>query len=100
MKWLVASAVTLAVILGVWLGGVRVLVIQPVGAIPNGVTAIVINIRGLNFIDSPDAFCSRQGQPSLLCRGMTAARVAAEGTILLRLPYSQTLYNLTGAPAY
>lgn len=100
MKWLIAVNVALAVVLGIWLGGIRVFVIQPIGAIPDGVTAIVINIRGLNFIDSPDAFCNRHGQPNLLCRGVTTAKVAAEGTILLRLPYSQTLYDLTGAPDY
>lgn len=100
MKWLIALTVTLASILGIWIGGVRVFVIQPIGAVPEGVTAIVVNIRGLNFIDSPDAFCARQGQPNLLCRGMTAARVAAQGKIILRLPYNQTLYDLTGAPDY
>ncbi|ANK73602.1 hypothetical protein FA04_13825 [Ensifer adhaerens] len=100
IRWLAALAVALAVILTVWVGGVRIFVIQPIGAIPEGVTAIVVNIRGLNLIDSPDAFCARQGQPNLLCRGMTAAKVANEGKIILRLPYSQTLYSLTGAPEY
>ncbi|WDZ75449.1 hypothetical protein PWG15_12560 [Ensifer adhaerens] len=100
MKGLIAICVALAVILIVWLGGIRIFVIQPIGAIPEGVTAIVVNIRGLNFIDSPDAFCARQGQPNLICRGMSAARVAQEGTVVLRLPYSQALYDLSGAPDY
>ncbi|RVI02625.1 hypothetical protein CN205_25840 [Sinorhizobium meliloti] len=100
MKFLVAIFAALAVTLTVWLGGIRVFVIQPIGAIPKGVTAIVVNIRGLNFIDSPDAFCARVGQPNLICRGMSIARVAGEGSVVLRLPYSQTLYDLSGAPDY
>ncbi|PZU23806.1 MAG: hypothetical protein DI589_05925 [Shinella sp.] len=101
MKWLIiAIAVVVALILAVWVAGLRIFVIQPIGAIPKGVTAIVINVRGLNFIDSPDAFCYRQGTPNLLCRGVSAARVVEVGTILLRFPYSETLYRMTGAPEY
>lgn len=93
---LVFSAVV--VVLFIWLAGVRIFVVEPIGALPKGVTTVVINIRGLNFIDSPDAFCSRNGSPNLLCRGMAIGRVAKEGKILLRLPYSATLYRVTGAP--
>jgi hypothetical protein len=85
--------------LAVWLGGIRIIVIQPIGAIPDGVTAIVAGIRGPNFIDSPDAICNRQmGGVSLLCRGMAAARIVNQGYIVARLPYSETLFRLTGAP--
>ncbi|OCJ38024.1 hypothetical protein [Agrobacterium tumefaciens] len=87
-------------VLFIWIAGVRIFVVQPIGALPKGVTAVVINIRGLNFIDSPDAFCSRNGSPNLLCRGMAIGRVAKEGKILLRLPYSKILYHLSGAPDY
>lgn len=100
-NWLTAvagSVVLLAVV--TWLAGVRVFVVQPIGAIPDGVTVIVMNVRGINLIDSPDAFCARQGSPNLLCRGASAARVASQGTILFRLPYNQTLYWMTGAPDY
>lgn len=82
-----------------YLAGVRVFVIQPIGAIPDGVTAVVIGSPGLRFIDSPDAFCMReQGYVNLICRGAAAGRVAQNGAILLRLPYSSFLYGLTGAP--
>lgn len=78
--------------------GVRVFVIQPIGAIPDGVTVIVKGVD-IRFIDSPDAICQRRnGGVSLLCRGATAAAVARDGEILMRLPYSGVLYSLTGAP--
>lgn len=98
--WLPAGLIVVILGLGIWLGGVRIFVIQPIGAIPKGVTAVVVGIRGLNFVDSPDAVCARLGQRNLFCRGSAAARVANEGKIILRLPYSETLYRMTGAERY
>lgn len=85
--------------IGIWISGVRIIVIQPIGAIPNGVTVIVSGIKNVNFIDSPDAICNRtQGGVSLLCRGVTAGAIANKGNILLRLPYSETLFWISGVP--
>jgi len=96
---LIAAIVAVISVLGLWLGGIRIIVIQPIGAIPKGVTAIVAGIRGPNFIDSPDAICDRtMGGVSLLCRGMVAARIVDQGYIVARLPYSETLFRLSGAP--
>lgn len=84
---------------GVWLGGVRVVVIQPIGALPEGVTAVVAGVRNVRLLDSPDAICHRhEGGVSLLCRGREAAAIASNGKILLRLPYSDMLFRLTGGP--
>lgn len=97
--WLPAVLLVLLVGTTVWIAGVRVIVIQPIGALPEGVTAVVAGIRGPNLIDSPDAICNRtMGGVSLMCRGMAAARISQEGVILLRLPYSETLFRMTGAP--
>lgn len=97
-KLLIAGALAAASV-AIWIGGIRVIVIQPIGALPEGVTAVVAGIPGARLIDSPDALCyRRQGGVSLLCRGATAAAVAKEGTILLRLPYSETLFRMTGGP--
>lgn len=83
----------------IWLGGVRIIVIQPIGALPNGVTAIVAGLSNVNLLDSPDAICNRhEGGVSLLCRGREAAAIAEKGNILLRMPYSETLFRMTGAP--
>lgn len=83
----------------VWLGGVRIIVIQPIGALPKGVTAIVAGLSNVNLLDSPDAICNRhEGGVSLLCRGREAAAIAQKGNILVRLPYSETLFRWTGAP--
>lgn len=98
-RTLVAMIAVLGVGLAVWLTGLRVIVIQPIGAIPKGVTAVVVGLKNVNLIDSPDAICNRKnGGVSLMCRAVTAAAIADAGTILVRLPYSETLFRLTGAP--
>lgn len=97
--WLPFVALVLALAGAIWLGGVRVIVIQPIGALPNGVTAIVGGLSNVNLLDSPDAICNRhEGGVSLLCRGREAAAIAEKGKILLRLPFSETLFHWTGAP--
>ena len=77
--------------------GVRVIVIQPIGALPEGATVIMSGLN-TNWLDSPDAICQRKmGGVSLLCRGFAVAAIS-KGTILSSLPYSETLFYLTGAP--
>lgn len=96
---MIAIAAVVALIVGIWVSGIRIIVIQPIGAIPDGITVIVSGVPNLKFVDSPDAICQRiNGGVSLLCRGATAAAIANKGKILLRLPYSSILFRLSGAP--
>ncbi len=93
--------VLLAAVVGAfYVFDLRVLVIPPIGAIPEGATLVVKGVPGLRIIDSADAFCFRQGTLNLLCRAGVLAAVGqrAEDTIVLRLPYMAWLYQLTGAP--
>lgn len=80
---------------------VTVFVVQPIGAVPEGKTVIIPRTGKLKFIDSADAICEREmSGVSLLCRGMALAQIA-NSKILLRLPYSETLYLWsTGGKAY
>lgn len=81
---------------------VSIFVVQPIGAVPNGVTVIISKVDNVGFVDSPDAICERRlGGVSLMCRGMVAARVAGQATIFARLPYSDWLYRYsTGGKTY
>jgi hypothetical protein len=77
--------------------------IQPIGAIPDGITLLVIRAgTQLKFFDSPDALCERlNGEVSLLCRGMAMGLIAENATIVLRLPYIDTFYLAsTGGVTY
>lgn len=97
MKKAVLFSIPLLIILG-WVayGSLTLFVVPPIGALPEGKTVIVLRLENTNFIDSPDAICERlQGGVSLLCRGMALATVANNSKILLRLPYSETLYLIS-----
>ena len=72
-----------------------VFTIQPVGALPEGVT-VIYHSRGseMPFFSSPDGMClESMGSVSLLCRGMAiGALEELTDRILLRLPYSHWAY--------
>ena len=72
-----------------------VFTIQPIGAIPDGIT-IIYHSRGseMSFFSSPDGLCLEMNSGvSLFCR-MAALSSATELTdrIILRLPYSRWAY--------
>jgi hypothetical protein len=84
------------ILLIVFCSQITFFVIQPIGAIPEGKTLVILRMNKTNFIDSADAMCDREmGGVSLLCRGMMMAAVAKKSTILVRLPYSETLHNIS-----
>jgi hypothetical protein len=93
--WLRIGALLLALIVGAQF--ITIFVVQPIGALPEGRTVVIARLTKLNFIDSADAFCG----VSLLCRAAVLGKVTKEASILLRLPYSATLYQIsTGGKHY
>ena len=76
--------------------------IQSIGALPDGITLVILRGQGTKLFDSPDAMCERMQQGvSLLCRGLAIAQVAESGVVLLRLPYMDSVYLLsTGGERY
>ncbi len=71
-------------------------VVPPIGAVPNGATILILRLDNSEFIDSPDSMCERiQGNVNILCRGMVLGAVGKSATILLRLPYIETLYLIS-----
>ena len=99
-KALLIGAVLL--VLGVAATQVTLFIIPPIGAVPEGRTVLITRLNKTEFIDSPDAMCERiQGGVSLLCRGIMMGAVVEKATILVRLPYSSTLYSIsTGGKSY
>lgn len=70
-------------------------VVQPIGAVPDGVTLLIPRTAKLNFIDSADAVCERyMGGVNLLCRGTVLGTIAS-AKIYARLPYSEQLYLIS-----
>lgn len=90
VTWAVSSQITL-------------FVIQPIGAIPQGITAVIWRGQNMEFVDSADAICAREMQGvSLFCRAAVLGAIGGdESRIILRLPYSQWLYEVsTGGKVY
>lgn len=98
--WIAFAAAFVALVIGAQY--ITIFVVQPIGAVPEGRTIIVTRLNTMNFIDSADAWCARKnGGVSLLCRGAALGAVANNGKILLKLPYSATLYRIsTGGAVY
>jgi hypothetical protein len=75
------------------------LVVQPIGAVPDGVTIWYWRAGlGLRFIESPDGMSlDRVGYVSLMSRAaaLSAVTEAVEGRIILRLPYMDWLYGIS-----
>lgn len=69
--------------------------LQPIGALPEGATAIVWRESGEPFFNSADALClERTGGVSLMCRGMAMGQAPTE-RIILRLPYMHFAYTMS-----
>lgn len=88
--------VSVAILMIVFLSQITFFVVQPIGAVPEGRTLVILRMNKTKFIDSADAMCEREmGSVSLLCRGMMMAAIANKGTILVRLPYSDFFYKIS-----
>lgn len=71
-------------------------VVQPMGAVPEGKTIVMLRMNKTKFVDSPDALCERtQGGVNLICRGIVLGKVLEKSKILMRLPYSESLYLIS-----
>lgn len=73
---------------------ITIFVVPPMGTLPDGRTLILLRHSAvLKFVDSADAICDRtMDGVSLLCRIIAMGAVAKNNEILMRLPYSQSLY--------
>lgn len=95
-----ATIVLLLILFGISWILVRpgVFTVQPIGALPEGVT-IIYHSRGseMPFFSSPDGLClEMSGSVSLLCRGIALAGVEElADRIILRLPYIHSAYLLS-----
>ena len=67
--------------------------IQPIGAIPEGVTLVIARGDRTKLFDSADGICLREmGVVSLFCRTIAITTILEETNILFRLPYIDFIY--------
>jgi len=94
--------ISTVIILIVIYSQITLFLVQPIGAVPTGKTLVILRLNKTNFIDSADAMCVREtGSLNLLCRGMMMSAVIDKSKILITLPYSKILYEIsTGGKEY
>jgi len=94
--------ISTVIILIVTYSQITLFVVQPIGAVPTGKTLVILRLNKTNFIDSADAMCVREtGSLNLLCRGMMMSAVINKSKMLMKLPYSKFLYEIsTGGKEY
>lgn len=94
MKILIATcALAIAIIAAVAIYGLRLFVIPPIGALPDGATVIIAGAPPeIQLVESADAMCLREADmQNLLCRGAMLALVANKMQRVAVLPYSRFL---------
>jgi len=87
--------VIVLLILVFWIARPGVFTIQPIGALPEGITFIYHSRNPeMPFFSSPDGLClMMQGSVTLLCRGVALSSVEElSDRIILRLPYNHWAY--------
>src|SRR5947209_6343662 len=94
MRIFIVIAALAFTIVGVCWARLALFVVQPGGAIPDGVTLVIPRAPDLNFINSADAICARTIGVSPACRAVVLGKIETE-TIYARLPYSERLYQLS-----
>ena len=100
-KSILIPALLVLVAIGIYTQ-LTVFVVAPIGALPEGKTVVMLRLKQTEFIDSADGICERiQQGVSLMCRMVIMGKVIGEGKILMRAPYSATLYQIsTGGKTY
>lgn len=92
--WIVA-AIALSVALLFVVSQIGFYTIQPIGALPQGVTLVIWRGAEEPFFNSPDAICIKvQGGVSLFCRIMVMSNVPTD-RIIARLPYIELAYLIS-----
>lgn len=94
IKKLILGVFVLLIAMGIFAyTKISVFTIQPIGAIPDGVTLLVWKKDGDPFFNSADAICLKKlGYVNLLCRGSALGNSINEKDIIYRLPYSEYTY--------
>ncbi|WP_139353823.1 hypothetical protein [Sinorhizobium sp. A49] len=89
----IPTVIVVLLILTIWLAGLRLVVVPPGSYRLTATTALVFQGHGYRLLDSPQAMCNRPAHPTRDCDAIATNKLAK--TALLRLPYSQWLYEYT-----
>jgi len=102
MKKFLAFSIPIFVLMAIVWSTTFLLVVQPIGALPEGRTVWMFKpdrlftLKVIPFVCSADGMLlETMGGVNLFGRGLMLASLAKSGDIITRLPYSRTLYLIT-----
>ncbi len=94
IKKIIAIFVVLIIAISVFAyNKLTIFTVQPIGAIPDGVTVVMWKKGDMRFFESADGLCmQRVGGVSLICRMSMLGNAIDKDNIIIRLPYSDYAY--------
>jgi hypothetical protein len=90
------TALVVAIGASMIFGGLRLVAIAPTGN-QAGKTVIATGLGDLSPLDSPQAYCRRQGDEDPTCPMSFQLAIAREGVVIVELPYIEMLHTAAGA---
>ena len=90
-------ATAIGLVMGIRALDLKIVVVSPSSAMPTGATMIIRGSRAYRPIDSLEAYCERCLSPTNWCRSFELDSLRKGSRIRLTLPFSDTLFRLTGA---
>ncbi|MDQ0319019.1 hypothetical protein QO002_001157 [Pararhizobium capsulatum DSM 1112] len=87
------TAILFLAIMGIWLGGLRVVVVPSVSFAMSEGVALIGGGHGYRLVDSTTAMCLRTRTTDPECERAAIIEIAPQ--VLLALPYSRFLHDLT-----
>ena len=96
-KWFLTAFALIAVIFAVISTQITIFMVEPIGAVPEGKTIIIKRLENYKFLDNASSVCEReQGGVSAWCRIKVLLLVADKENTLVKLPYIEFLYHISG----
>ncbi|MGT2441505.1 hypothetical protein ACU4I5_01770 [Ensifer adhaerens] len=89
----IPTALIVVLILATWLASLRLVVLPPGSLKLKAMTALVYQGHGFRLIDSPLGMCGRRAHPAADCEEVAMNHLGKR--VLLRMPFSQWLYDFT-----
>ncbi|HHQ6589346.1 TPA: hypothetical protein ACSTLU_005331 [Serratia fonticola] len=75
---------------------ITVFSVQPIGALPDGITIVMWRKNDMRLFDSPDGICLRRvGHVSILCRSQAMIESVDKDNIIMRLDFIEQAYLLS-----
>lgn len=80
-------------VITVWLGGLRLVVVPPASMMMHPTSAVVADGHTYRLVDSPQAMCGRLFDPAADCEQVAIRKLSRDA--IVKLPFNRWLYEFT-----